>query len=415
MWPLVVLCLLSAGPDVQVSTLAGAREGGELVRLTSDEVAIRNDNREQVFPAAQLLSLIPSQVATASNERPTSVWLELVDGSRLLATSYTTTGGTAKVNLRGGASIDVPTRSIRSVRLQDHDSELARTSNLSRQWSEILATAAAGDQIVVRKLAGAEDSDAPPTSASLDQLEGVLGDVGDEKVQFTYEEQQIPVARTKVEGIVYFHPAGRELPDPLCIVHTVAGSTWHVKSLSLADEQLQWVSVSGVRGELPLSQVRQLDYSAGKIVYLSDLEPETIKWTNFYGDSPASAGLAKMFAPRRDRSFDGGKIVIDGKAFDKGLAVHSRTLLEYRLQGKFNKFIALAGLDEKVRHSGDVKLVISLDGKLLGEYQLTGQSSAPTAIELDVRQGRKLSILVDFGAGLDISDRLHLANARVTK
>lgn len=415
MWTLVALCLLTAGPEVQISTLTGAREQGELTSLTTSAVTVNTSSGPRTIAAADLLSLTPVSAPETKTESQPSVWIELIDGSQLLATSYTVAAGKASVTLLGGETIEIPTRSIRYVRLQDHQSELARSSQLAKQWRDILSGDATGDLIVVRKVAMAEESAAAPANASLDQLEGVLGDVSEEKVQFTYDEQQIPVARTKVEGVVYFHPAGRELPDPLCILHDAAGSKWNVKTLALEGDKVQLTTVSGVPVEMPIARLRQFDYSAGKIVYLSDLEPETIKWTNFYGESPISAGLAKMFAPRRDRSFDGGKIVLGGETFNKGLAIHSRTLLEYRLQGKFNKFIALAGLDEKVRHSGDVKLGISLDGKPLGEYQLSGKNTSPTAIELDVQNGRKLSILVDFGAGLDISDRLHLANARVTK
>lgn len=417
MWMILTICLLAAPPEVQVSTLAGAQASGALVSMDSNQAIVRTTAGEERFEAGDLLAIkIPS--ALPGDKIPPAVWIELVDGSLVLATHYTTTGGLARAQLLSGESIDIPTRSIRSVRLQSHDSELARQSQLAKQWRDILATEPTSDVIIVRKVTTSETEDGTPgkpTSAALDELTGVLGDVTDDKVQFTYEDQQIPVARTKVEGIVYFHPSGRELPEPLCRLDDVSGSRWNVKLVALSGDTVQFVTTSGVKVELPIRKLKQLDYSAGKIVYLSDLEPETSQWTNYFGTSALTNSLAKLNAPRRDASFDGGPIIVAGKSYEKGLALHSRTLLEYRLQGKFSKFTAIAALEDKVRATGNVKLAISLDGKLLGEYELGAKQTLPLMIAHDISRGRKLSILVDYGEGLDVSDRLHLANARVTK
>ncbi|HTN75641.1 MAG TPA: NPCBM/NEW2 domain-containing protein [Pirellulaceae bacterium] len=419
MWTIVAISLLGWGADVQVSTLAGAQATGALQQLNTQGVVIQSANGEQTFAANELLSIQPKSIAKRSDSTKPTVWIELIDGSRLLATQFTATGGLARAALLGGETVEIPTRSIHSVRFKAHDSELALAANLPKQWQEILASEATGDLIVIRKVAATDEEEEKPApakaSAALDQLEGVVGDVTEEKVLFTYDDQQIPVARAKVEGVVYFHAAGRELPDPLCRVDDVTGSRWNVKSLTLSGEALQLVSTSGVKAELPLNRWRQLDYSAGKIVYLSDLEPETETWTNYYGGSAVSPQLAKLFAPRRDRSFSGDALTVDGQEYRKGLAIHSRTLLEYRLQGKFNKFLAVAGIDQQVRTAGNIKLVVSLDGKKLSEYTIASDDEAPVVIEHDIQGGRKLSLFVDYGTGLDLSDRLHLGNARVTK
>jgi hypothetical protein len=413
MWIVLATSLLLAAPEDRITTLAGEELSGQLVAITADHVTVNFAGAEKRFASGDLLSLQPIAPTKVENKAQPLVWIELIDGSQLLAASYTVAAGNARASLVGGESVEIPTRSIRAVRLKEHDSDVARTSQLPRQWQEALATKSAGDVIVIRKLTPA-DAPADKQTAALDQLEGVLGEITADKVNFTFDGNSIPVDRAKVEGVVYFHPSGRELPDPLCRLDDDAGSKWNLKSLSLAGEELEAVSVSGVKIKLPISRLAALDYSAGKIVYLSDLEPQTAEWTNLFGQTPASKGLARLYAPRRDKSFDGGPITAGDRSFSKGLALRSRTLVEYRLDAKFNKLLALAAIDPKTT-GGDVRLVISLDGKPLGEHKVTGRDAGPTSIEHDIRGGRKLSILVDFGEGLDIADRLHLANARVTK
>ena len=409
---LLTTLAITAGPEVQLTTLAGEQVAGTLAGLTADAATISTASGERKFVATELLAIQPS-AAPSKEASPASVWIELIDGTTLLGAKYQVTKGVAQVTLVTGEQVDIPTRSLQSVRLQSHDTALAKTSQLARQWQEILSAKHGGDVLVVRKLRGGDDE--TMQAASLDLLEGLLGDATDEKVHFTFEDQAIPVDRVKVEGVLYFHPTGRELPPPVCRVADAAGSTWNVKSLTLADNNVQLVSTSGVKFDLPLARLQTLDYSLGKIVFLSDLEPETAEWSNAFGPSAAIASLTKLFAPRRNTGFAGQPLVVAGQSYDKGLAIHSRTLLEYRLQGKFNKFFALAAIDNAVRPAGNVRLVISLDGKPLGEHTITGKDAEATNLQYDIRDGRKLSILVDFGDGLDVADRLHLVNARVTK
>lgn len=413
MWIVLTTALvLAAGPQASVTTLTGDQVVGQLVRAGTEEIALSTAAGERSFAAAEILSLKLKQANNAPPQKA-AVWLELIDGSQLQATECLIAKGIARATLLGGNSIDLPTRSLQTVRLQDHESDVARQGRLARQWQDIIAAPATADVIVIRKLSTGEDNDAPMT-AVLDTLEGVLGDVSEEKVQFTYDEQTIPVDRAKVEGFVYFHPAGRELPSPLCRIDDNAGNRWNVKSLTLAGETLQFVSTAGVKAELPVARITGFDYSAGKILFLSDVEPETSEWTNAYGDNSATASLARLFAPRRDQSFGGEPLTLDGQSYEKGLALHSKTVLEYRLLGKFSKFLALAGIDDKVRPAGDVLLVVALDGKPLGEHRIRGKDAA-VPLEYDIRGGRKLTITVDFGGALDVADRLHLVNARVTK
>ena len=116
-----------------------------------------------------------------------------------------------------------------------------------------------------------------------------------------------------------------------------------------------------------------------------------------------------------ERRLSGGNLQEPAnQSFTKGLAIHSRTELTYRLTDKFQIFQALVGIDPAMGENGNVELVVVGNGKQLFRKTLTGRDEA-AELKIDVRGVSRLTILVDFGEQLDIGDHLLLCNARLTK
>ncbi len=74
----------------------------------------------------------------------------------------------------------------------------------------------------------------------------------------------------------------------------------------------------------------------------------------------------------------------------------------------------MAGIDDRVRPAGNVRLVISGDDRELFAQTVTG-SDEPLALNVDITGVKRLKILVDFGEQLDLADCLDLCDARITK
>ena len=168
------------------------------------------------------------------------------------------------------------------------------------------------------------------------------------------------------------------------------------------------------RADESVGRVVRVDFSGGKIVFLSDLEPESAKWTPYFGPASVSPILAAYYAPRKDRPLMPGVLKLGEKEYQKGLAVHSRTELVYRLPGRFRQFQAVVGIDHRVRQRGNVRLVVTGDERVLLETAVTGTDD-PKSVDLDIQGVRRLGILVDFGENLDVGDHLNLCNARIIK
>ena len=269
--------------------------------------------------------------------------------------------------------------------------------------------------IVVRRVV--ERSGKP--YVSLTELEGILHDITPDVVHFDLDGEKLEVHREgKVEGIIYYQSRRDPSIDPLCTVEHVSGSRIHASSVRLSGDQLHLVAVSGARFDLPIQTIRTLDFSIGKIVYLSDLDPVSVEWTPFVSTSRGRTLLERLYEPQRDRNFDGNQLALRSKGkttvYQKGLAIHSRTLLVYRLRGSFKTFLATVGIDAGAGSQGHVQLRISGDDRLLFEDSVVGDRD-PLDLNLDVSGVRRLKILVDFGDDLDIADHLNLCEARVSK
>ena len=141
--------------------------------------------------------------------------------------------------------------------------------------------------------------------------------------------------------------------------------------------------------------------------WLADLTPAKI----------AQVGLFDVAFPfRRDLSSAGTPIRLAGQAYARGVGLHSRCELAYDLDGKFQTFVALAGLDHAGGNRGNATLTIRGDGKALGKPVKLTAAVKPVLIRQSVAGVKTLTVLVDFGDdGIDVGDHVSLVQARLIK
>jgi len=398
---LLAAVLAAAPPQFEAKILGGEPVAGPIVKLDSQQVTLQTADGPVAVDPKKLMTLVQKPAPEKPNgELPVQV--ELVDGSSLAAVQYTVTGGKARITLAEDRVIELPTTGVAAVRLMASSEDTVTASNVAAEWSQIAGSSADADLLVIRK------------EKAIDYHKGVLADVDEETVKFDLDGEILPVKRSKVYGLVYCHPEGDALPEPICRITDASGSQWSVSGLVLSGE-VRWTTPAGAEMTAPLLMLSKIDFSSGKVVYLSDLEPDSSEFTPFFGSADDLPVLTKFYAPRNDKNLESAPLSIDGaKKYDKGLALHSRTRLVYRLPGRFSRFKAVVGIDAGVRPLGHVRLVVHGDDKVLLEADVTG-SDPPKPIDLDVTGVRRISILADFGEKLDVGDHLDLCEARILK
>ena len=388
-------------PAAEIETLKGDRLTGELVALDASAVVLKSGGNSTTVPLAEVLEL--RFAPTAPPEPSTGPRIALADGSRLNLTAFSVANGQARCETSSG-NFSVPVARLSQVRFG------ISTTKLDEAWNALLKRESKDDLLVVRK----EDV--------LDFLAGTAGDVG-EKISFLLDGDDVPVAREKVYGII-FHRRVPALPKPVCEVRLSGGDVLAITRFAWDGGDLKVRLATGADLTVPAAQLAALDFSAGKLQYLSQLEPRDVKYVPFF---------EIVWEYRRDRSLDGTPLTLAGKSYARGLALHSRTSLRYRIAGEYSRFQAVVGIDDSVsqlarrtpvisengkpdeRHTpAYVRLVISGDGKPLFESIVKG-TDAPRSLDLDVTDVRDFEILVDFGNEVDIADHLDLAGARFLK
>ena len=415
---------VAARDDVKVKTLTGEAAAGQLMSLSAEKAVLKTESGNREFRREDLLSI---EAAAAPRAEKAAVWIELVDGSMLVAAEYLVTAGKAQIELLGGQKIDIPARSVTSVRLRTQDAELAQ------QWRSIVAAMATGDQIVQRKtsMRTVEDVDNEPktvTETALDSLEGIVSDISPEVVKFDFGGDKIDVKREKIEGIVYFHPTRRNFPPPLCRLIDASGSRWSVKALELRQAELAVTSSAGSEFSLPMSSVAKLDFAAGNVLFLSELEAENQTASFSLQPKGMTASFAELFKPGRNRRFGGAALTLKGAKeikdpskklkdkYEEGLALHATTRVEFRVPEGFRWFRAAVGMDESVGEAAHFRFIVYGDNKELLSHEFdAARNYLPLDLELDIAGVRRLVIVVDAGQGLEIGDQLNLCEARLTK
>jgi len=395
MWVLLFTAVLAAPAEFQLSTLDGRTVAGRLEQLSADEVTLETPAGAQAFAVKDLLDLSTQAPQAPTQPKPAATIL-LVDGSMLLASGYGVAGGKVRAELLGGGTAEMPTSAVQSVRFGQQDPKFAQ------QWSQIASGKHASDVLVIQR------------PEALDFMEGVLGDSTADTIDFTLDGEKVPVKRTRIAGLIYYHPQGRSLPEPRAAVTDSAGSTIQAASLSLTEGQVRIATPAGLELTRPLDRIARIDFSLGKIVYLADLAPESSIWTPYFASANMAKSLATFYRPRGNRGLESAELMLGGKTYRRGLALHSRSELDYRLPGEFSRLLAVAGIDDRVRPGGNVRLVIRGDGRVLFDETIRG-ADEPRPLEIDIAGVKRLQIVVDYGEDLDVGDHLDLCEARMVK
>ena len=258
---LVAAALLTALP-VEAVSLKGDAVQGELSSISKTQVVIATGDGPRSFPLPALreLKVVGAEAAAAE----TGMVLQLRDKSKLNLTKFAITDGTADVAV-GKSNWKGPVSSLRWVRLQplDQDPQVRKT------WDALLERQFEGDCLAFPR--ASDDG-----GVSLEHLEGSVGNINDETVQFTYQGETLKPKREKVQGVIFLAPR-RELKEAVAVVKLIDGSTLNAAELNWEDNALAVTTAAGWNVSVAADQLLSLELGSSNIVYLSYLKPTNIE------------------------------------------------------------------------------------------------------------------------------------------
>jgi NPCBM/NEW2 domain len=192
------------------------------------------------------------------------------------------------------------------------------------------------------------------------------------------------------------------------LLSLVDGSRLVVKDVSLSEhDRLSARAQFGTQLEVPLAAVESLRFLGGCADYLSDLAPAEFKFEPYFElDWPLV----------RDRSVAGGFLSLRGVEYPKGLGMHSRSTVTWRLDGKYRRFRATLGIDDATEGKGSALFEVLLDGKPAWRSDvLTGTSPALALERIDLTGVKLLTLRVDYATDADVCDHANWCDAVLVK
>ena len=232
-------------------------------------------------------------------------------------------------------------------------------------------------------------------------LEGTEGD----RLRFRYKEKRRTLPLSQVEGLVLAaRPESRKPEDRLPTFSLPGGLSvsgrWKDLSASAWKVETAW----GQTLSLPAAEVLGVRFAGGQMTYLSDLKPSKVEETPFFG---------RRLPWRRDVNLAGEPIKVDGRIYERGLAVHSRCILTYDLDRRYATFETVVGFDDAAMRKGRVDCRVLADGKELYANPDLRADGPPVKLTLSVAGAEQLQLHVDFGRDQDTGDRVVWAGARL--
>lgn len=412
-----VRCADAAAPFT-FATVEGKQIEGEIVKLSDEGATIRAANGDSPIEldVSDLLSARREGAKASVAVKPP--YVTLVDGSLIHLDRFLLADRRAQLELAAG-KLDTPIERLKSVQFA------ARAQPDAEAWRVLDEGKTDGDLLIVIKKDG----------AAVDYLVGEASRISADEVDFKWDGESIAVKLEKVAAVGFFAGSKPALPNLVATLTLTDGSRLAASNLLLESGLLAVKTASGVELSFPLSDLLDADFSAGKIVYLSDLAPSAVKWSPYVELPSATKELHKSGLPRFDRSFSssigqglqlawfgspnnaaasGAELGSGLRSYAKGVAIRSKSELTFRVPDGMHRFVAIAGIDPATRDEGDVDLEIRDDERVIWRGEISGRS-APQEIDVPIGDARRLKIVVDYGRNLDFGDRLHLADARFVK
>jgi hypothetical protein len=226
-----------------------------------------------------------------------------------------------------------------------------------------------------------------------DVIEGVLTNLDRMRVEMEVDKKDVSVEFGKVAAIALNTDLVRSTPPKEAHARVVLSNGGR---LTLVDVRCDGKTLSGKTAfggdvRIPLADLVALSLHGGAAVYLSDLKPAKYVFRPYLGS------LVWNYVADGS-SIDGRDIRLAGSTYDKGLGMHAESQLTYDLGGKYRRFEARVGLDDRAADRAAARVRVLVDGKTqdLGTAAELLRRGTSHPIAVDVKNAKQLTLVVDF-------------------
>jgi hypothetical protein len=251
--------------------------------------------------------------------------------------------------------------------------------------------------------------------ANGDRVSGTLNRIEGDKFYFHGAMGDLTLERGRVKAIQFAAPvAGRPTAArPAVRLVFGDGAAAEVSQIEIGEGKVRGLLCGAAKVEAPLSLVVRMEVVGGRLTALETLTPGTyeqrsldiLKWEIVPGKNV-------LGGPMKLREKDGA----EARTFEAGLGVHGPCRMVYHLDGGYERFLALAGVDESAGALAEANLVVKVDGKEAFRADHVKWKSAAREVSVNVAGAKELELAVEAaGEHFDVQNRVDWAEARLLR
>ena len=399
-------CAPVAAIECRVTLIDDSDTNDELVKLTAAGVELKGRQQPIAFHELRLLEFPAHRLAITEKTRSdtSGPFVRFVDGETLPGRILGSDEKLFRLLVRGPkvpetgkrlslGELAVPLTALRAFRLREaHGSDPIFESTLAGPPPE-------NDMVFVRR------------ADRLIKIGCVFRRLDDDVVTVEYNGEERRIKRTRVQGLIFSPVAATTVRlGEEGTLHLIGGGRVPATVTGLTDLSTDaprlTVDVRGAPWSIDLHHVDGIHFASDRIRFVSDLTPVGVREVGFFGGT---------FPYKNDLAVSGSRLRLRGVEYRKGLGVHSRSTLEYQIDGSFASFIARVGIDDAVGARGGATIRVLGNGRRLFEGKVAGGGD-PLDVAVPILGIKRLTLETDFGDdGNDLGDHVNWAEARLVK
>lgn len=312
------------------------------------------------------------------------VIIDLVGGGRLRGAATIIADDACIVETAFGGKLSIPLEAVRALRFQPAIKDEAFEAAVAKPSAD-------SDRLFIQ------------VGDQRQSLGGLIESLDPKQVQFEWQGKQRSVPISQFYGVALAQAPEAAEPPPLTL-ELVEGSTIIGQLVAFTSDELQ-IKLAGTRLSVPTRAI-------GRLVFRSDRVEQLSKWEDIAATENTIVAFPRKF--QRDQNVLGKPLTLAGKTYESGIGVHANSRLKFDLEGNFDQFVAVIGVDSLTQGKGDCQFRVELDGVEVYSKRLTG-GDTPAQLRLDVADARELSLIVEAGANLDLADVANWADAKLIR
>jgi hypothetical protein len=439
----LVVCVAKAG---EITTdKEEVIKDAEIISVSAKEVVYKVNNKNVTRPIGEVMKIEYREAAKVPTEKAYSL-IELTDGTVLLVSEWAIKGNDLEMTLLSGPAVKMPIGVIISI-LNNAKEEKERID-----WRNRVINNRGKEAVVLKrrtmrtvgkgkdaKQVPAEDENGKPLF-TISTLPATLapGDAKGETIEAAVivpddkgkeEVKKVIYKQKDLHGIIYKNSLGAKAPPVTCrLLDTMQNIVMVSKLEAIKDGGVTVTTPSGAKLDFLPAQIANIDYTRGRLDYLSQMQPGETKITVNSFDAKDGLKGDNKFYVYKDSNLLGNPIKVGGTSYRSGLTLLPDVELIYNLNGAYRQFDAVIGIDDETKAEGAGTVEIWGDNKKLETVAIDyrtekGKSGEPIKpakpfkkVSLNIKDVTDLKIIFkakDELNGLSLS--VSLGDAKINK